>query len=472
MNACLPNNGGCTGLRHTDDGGVFSFVLPFGEYSLHLTTQDDFRGYYADIAPGNFTFLNDDLTTIIVGPHLPQPVTIQLPRASTVLVTVVDTEGNPLAGATLSACLADGTWYNNTCPLRRQIGEDIKQLALTLPSTGGLYLSVRHAGDIWFYNSAADGNVSRSPAQRTALQGGPTAPQELSLTIPITPRDYVISYTLSPGANLIGWHGGSLTVADFFEQAPSVVGLIRLHSDGSPGQSAFRYASAHQQGLDTLEYGDAAWAYVATESAVSMRIRTTQPRVGLDLDAGVTYVAWPGPDATALESVARSLGDSLISIHRAQYPPADSDAVQADTVDRGDVLRVELSFPAVAPPKFEATPEVILIGDEAESERTDIEATLTDVRDFYLAEFGVSLIDFATYYSANWEEQTGWAFGWPAAFASEDLWLQRWVESTIAHEYFHVLQKRLSGEHGSIAWNHRRIRHLCRGDLPEAAIGQ
>ena len=433
---------GITKVAATSASGEFRIALEPASYNLQVSsnTSPEARGYYSATEEGNFSVDSDDRSVIELGVAESVAVTIQLPRFARLAITVVRANGDPLGYAAVFNCDLAGIWHVPDCTTLGRLDQGKTTLTISVPAVES-YLRVTHQRKIWFYSTDAEGNLTRTPDKRTSLTPAKQGTTRLRLSIPEAARDAEVSYTLHPGENLIGWYGGDIAVADFFKQAPQIRRLTLLTPDGERVSTAVR--SSNRFGFQTLEYGAAARAFVTGSEDVTVKVLTAPPEDRIVLPAGVSYFAWPGADRTPIELIRRGLGSAAITVRAERLTDYDQAPEEGQTVNRGEVIRAELSGSTVAMPSNEIPATLFSIGAEAQEQHSEFAASIAQVQDFYWDEYGVRSSPLDVFHSLDWEASTGWRLG-VSGFAGTGVWASHSGTRLLAHEYFHILQMRLN----------------------------
>lgn len=469
------------GPFYSNRQGDFAFDLPAGTW--HLTVRVPGLTWaalhYASSGSGNLTTAPQLSTPISLQPNTEQQLHLTYPTITTLTINFSRSDGlihshypnaspveapldAPLHTVDFSVLPAHGTW-REPCGRRGDgcayfhyaapLSQGNVQLTL-LP--GPVYLRIDYLGDRWWYAAHVPGRLTRNPAVRTFLHPHSLKTSEpLALSIP-TPRTYTVKQSFRPGINLIGWHGGAIPVRDFLRASPGVVGLLPLTLEGAVDFSAkSSWGDAASSSL--LRHGQVVLAYFAGHEETTYNYTTTEPPDHSLLKAGITYVAWAGPDKTLVKSITKGLGSSLVSLQVVPgHVSEEPDATQIH-VSRGQLLRLEMSADVVWLANPAVAPEITAVGTEAKQSLPIVMRHLMQARELFWEKFGVVAavnVEFAADWD-EWVEATGWRpsgesresyigfYSQNHIFMGEITATWRDVD-TIVHEYFHAIQSRLN----------------------------
>ena len=316
------------------------------------------------------------------------------------------------------------------------------------------------------------------------------------------PTDPQTATRLHPGINLIGWVGEPTPVSQLFREIPQLEAVWTWDAEFDEWIAAARNAPEWLGGLSYVTAGMGLRMQLSGDAPVTWD-RSTEPTRGLvRLRTGWNLVAWSGADGAPIENVAKGIGWSLRSIRRwdaatQQWAiwtsPERSAQVIADTggsekaetpgVRRGEALWVEVSRSVNWPQPTDILPRLVFPGGASQAlqarVREDLEAVLSYYRDqygiqanpnftVYVAENvdaliqaykddGVEVDDaYEAAQRARWNSAGGWAGRW--IVVKQSSWLDdlstseiAWARYFVTHEYFHILQRHLSGSGGRAA---------------------
>ena len=288
--------------------------------------------------------------------------------------------------------------------------------------------------------------------------------------------------TLEPGRNFVGWVSEPIGVEEMFAALPEA--KLIYHWDAS--SRAWQYA-IHDVGgpLKTLEPGMAAMIWITGDKPVLWERPLTPAKGMVPLYRGVNWVTWVGRDDWSLDQVARGIGQSLVSIRIGEVTysaPLDDSLDEFPTLSRGDALQVAVNRDLRWLQPTGIMPKVVWAGEPSQSLREDVDGDVRAILDFLAEEFAIesdfsettillfSSIDAAVEHAESgagprllysperlrsvletgWQAEAQpwgffmWACGWesrppPACHGNK--------AAVVAHEWFHVLQDRLSTRH-------------------------
>lgn len=257
-----------------------------------------------------------------------------------------------------------------------------------------------------------------------------------------------ITTVLEPGWNLVAWVGPEAPVTAVFEAIPA---LRRVSAWDADNQRYQRWApnSIPQHALRTLTPGMGLWLEIGGEGPFEWARPVAEGGALVSLRAGRNLVGWAGRDRIAVKDALARFGVSLVSASRwdaqAQgwdyYRPGAANTLVE--LERGDGLWVELTEDARW---WQPTTDRVefTFPDEVPAERqTTIRDDMADVIRFFAERYGIMPPDFAVTVDFSLDR-------FASAPPREILLSRRAVDypylgSTLAHEYFHLLQRRLGG---------------------------
>lgn len=290
---------------------------------------------------------------------------------------------------------------------------------------------------------------------------------------------------LHPGWNLVGWIHEETPAADLFEQLDS---LESIH-DGS-GHSMRRPAAdapAAEDAALTLQPGRGYWLRIGSDQPLDWT-RPAQPStLRFQLEPGNQLVAWAGPSDRSIDDVLLGLRDQLSLAWRwiaaeQRYipwsPNLDIPAIDAPPLNRGDAVRISLLEPTEWLHPTGDLPRIQFAGglhhQLPDNFREMVEADLRFVVERFAAKFQFEapadrlILRIPTTPAAlqrqqvnhaapsgAWASSPGVRGGTSIIMMPWHYWGERGCDdhargvprscSTLAHEYFHILQYELAG---------------------------
>ena len=296
-----------------------------------------------------------------------------------------------------------------------------------------------------------------------------------------------LTTTLHPGWNLVGWIHEETPAADLFDQIDS---LESIH-DGS-GQSIRRPvadAPADEDAALTLQPGRGYWLRIGSEQPLDWTRPAEPSTLRFQLEPGNQLVAWAGPSDRSIDDVLLGLCDQLSLAWRwiaaeQRYipwsPNPDIPAIDAPPLNRGDAVRIDLLEPTEWLHPTGDLPRIQFAGglhhQLPDNFREMVEADLRFVVERFAAKFQFEapadrlILRVPTTPAALQRQQVNhaarsdaWAFS-PETGGGTSIIVMPWYfwdrgdcvtsarevprscsTSTLAHEYFHILQYELAG---------------------------
>ncbi len=212
----------------------------------------------------------------------------------------------------------------------------------------------------------------------------------------------MITTTLRPGWNMVGWVGPETPASGLFDELPALGRIFAWDSEDQRYRQLMPSSgSAGEQHL--LAPGDGLWLYISGTSPVEWTREASERGVILDLQAGRNLAAWAGRDGTPIEEAMERVGDRLERVwawsadsqeYRLFAPNAGLDQVQE--LNHGDALLVELSSGGRWWQSGSAPPPVVLLSEYTDARQADIREWVDDTQAFFAERWGV-MAPFTTY---------------------------------------------------------------------------
>ena len=294
-----------------------------------------------------------------------------------------------------------------------------------------------------------------------------------------------LTTTLHPGWNLVGWIHEETPAADLFDQLDA---LEFIHDGG--GQSMRRPAAdaPDDDGAAlTLQPGRGYWLRIGSEQPLDWTRPAEPATLRFQLEPGDQLVAWAGPSDRSIADALLGLRDQLSLAWRwiaaeQRYipwsPDSDIPSPEAPPLNRGDAVRIDLLEPTEWLHPTGDLPRIQFAGglhhQLPDNFREMVEADLRFVVERFAAKFQFEvpadrlILRIPTTPEALQRQQENrsaiydaWAFspqtdgGTSIIVMPWDRWGERGCDdrargvprscSTLAHEYFHILQYELAG---------------------------
>ncbi len=263
-----------------------------------------------------------------------------------------------------------------------------------------------------------------------------------------------VTTRLYPGWNMVGWVGKTAPVTDLFEAIPELQEVRGWDTEAQRFRRSTPTSRGYRMGRVTP--GQGLWLEIGGEAAVDWQRPVSDRYVLLSLEEGLNLVGWTGSDGTPIEEAFRRWGDAVHFAFRwdaeAQrfdtYVPGGGAFNTLAVLDRGDAFWVEMgrktrwwqSETGRTPFEF---------GEGVSAERqVEVRRALTNVIGFFAERYGIEPPEFTLNTGEDSSSQVTTHFrGTPPAsrvirsvLQIENDIVEDELESTLAHEYYHVLQ--------------------------------
>lgn len=263
-----------------------------------------------------------------------------------------------------------------------------------------------------------------------------------------------VTTRLYPGWNMVGWVGKTAPVTELFEAIPELQQVRGWDTEAQRFRRSTRTSRGYRMGRVTG--GQGLWLEIAGDAAVDWERPVSDRYVLLSLEAGLNLVGWTGSDGTPIEEAFRRWSDAVHYAFRwdaeAQqfdiYVPGGGSLNTFAELNRGDAFWVEVgretrwwqSGTGRTPFEF---------GEGVSAERqVEVRRALTNVIGFFAERYGIEPPEFTLSTGEDSSSQVTTHFvGTPPAsrvvlslLQIENDIVEDELESTLAHEYYHVLQ--------------------------------
>ncbi len=276
-----------------------------------------------------------------------------------------------------------------------------------------------------------------------------SAPSRASAESEEAPGPGTITTTLHPGWNMVAWLGPEAPATDLFEAIPA---LVRASAWDADNQRYLRRTSNSiaRYGLRELEPGMGLWLELGGDTPFEWTRATPEGGVLLSLRAGRNLVGWGGNSAMPAGDALDRFGASLVTASRWDAVAREYDRYRPDTTGTsntltelgpGDGLWVELTEDAWWWQSGTSGIEFTFPDSVPAEKQTAIRDDMEDVVTFFAERYGIVPPPFTVIVDLNLDIFAG-------ARAREILISRSalnysLLSVTLAHEYFHVLQRRL-----------------------------
>ena len=263
---------------------------------------------------------------------------------------------------------------------------------------------------------------------------------------------------LQPGWNMAGWLGPEAPVSELFGAVPALERVYAWDSAHERYQRALPNITP-RYGLTRLKTGMGLWLRVGGDSPVEWTRPVSEDHVLLSLPAGRHLVGWTGRDGEAFAESAGRFGEALIEASRWNAETQQYDRYRSDAEDsantlhelnRGDAMWLDFADDmrwwqsGLAGATFEFR------GELSEGQQASLQEDMAEVVTFFAERYAIEPPDFSVLYDPR---LTIFAGAYPRQILVSANALEYSLrEVTLAHEYFHILQRHFGGGLRSPAW--------------------
>ena len=258
-----------------------------------------------------------------------------------------------------------------------------------------------------------------------------------------------VTIVLRPGWNMVAWLGPEAPATDLFEAVPALMRAWAWDADHQRYQTRTRTGVAHN-GLRTLDPGTGLWLELGGSAPFEWTQAVAPGGVLVSLRAGRNLVGWAGADGMEPREALARLGASLVSATRwdaasrgyDRYRPGADDAANTlDGLTRGDALWVELTADARWWQSGAVGADYVFPESVPAARQASIRDDMASVVTFFAERYAITPSEFTVTVDLDLDIFAG-------ARAREiligpDALNYSLLGVTLAHEYFHVLQRRL-----------------------------
>ncbi len=263
-----------------------------------------------------------------------------------------------------------------------------------------------------------------------------------------------VTTRLYPGWNMVGWVGKTTAVGDLFAAIPELQQVRRWDTEAQRYRRATRTSTGY--GMSRVTGGQGLWVEIGGEAAVDWKRPVSDRYVLLSLEAGLNLAGWTGSDGTPIEEAFRRFGDEVRAAFRwdaetqrfDSYLPGAGAFNTLGELNRGDAIWVELAR-ETRWWQSETGNTHFTFGEGVSAERQgEVQRALTNVIGFFAERYGIEPPQFTLSTGEGSPSAVTTTFaGTPPASRVVFSTLQianhlvgDELESTLAHEYYHVLQ--------------------------------
>ena len=275
------------------------------------------------------------------------------------------------------------------------------------------------------------------------------------------PASQTVRTELQPGWNLVGWMGPDTTPADLFRD----VRLLQVVAAWD--EDAGRYAWARRGGsvppeLAQLTRGQGLFLWVGGTRSVQWTRPASVEGMLLTLPTGYSLVGWAGLDGTPIAEAVGRFGDALVGAswwnaatqsYERYEPGSEEPAEGMPVLNHGDALWVELSEERRWWQSGTEGTRFVFERRVTQRHELKLREEMEHAVAFFAESYGVEPPAFVV--RVDPEGRGTYASG-GLIHLGPDIVDDGSIGFLLAHEYFHVLQFRLSNQHpstnGSPVW--------------------
>ena len=273
------------------------------------------------------------------------------------------------------------------------------------------------------------------------------------------PATDTVTTPLQPGWNLVGWMGSDTTAADLFAAIPTLR-VVAAWDD-----EAGRYQWVRRGGTvpAALARGQGLFLWVGGTRSVQWTRPASVEGMLLTLPSGYSLVGWAGLDGTPIAEAVGRFGDALVGASRwnaetqsyERYEPGSREPEEGmmPVLQHGDALWVELSEERRWWQSGTERTRFVFEAPVTQERKSELRDEMERVVAFFAERYGIEPPAFVVRVDPEGRD----------TYASRGLIHlgpdrvdDRSSGFVLAHEYFHVLQFRLSNQHpstnGSPVW--------------------
>lgn len=205
--------------------------------------------------------------------------------------------------------------------------------------------------------------------------------------------DELITTTLYPGWNLVGWIHEDAPIEVAFDQLPALT-LIR----GDSGRASRAAAPDESRRLHTLQTGHGYWFWIAGDRTIDWQRRYAGSVTQIRRNPGRHLVAWGGPDGTAFDRAVRGVAEAVRlawrwdAAHQQWHwwaPNTGSTNELASPLNRGDAIGVSFRRSVDWRQPTGILPRVRFLGDVPDAIRNQVIADVRYTTAYFADRFGV-----------------------------------------------------------------------------------
>ncbi|MCY4617519.1 MAG: hypothetical protein OXD50_03035 [Chloroflexi bacterium] len=195
----------------------------------------------------------------------------------------------------------------------------------------------------WYYDRHSPSGLTTDLTRATIFSRDDRLPSTLRVRLPDLPRTIPVTLRLRPGANLVGWPGGTISLAELARQLPALKGVVTVHPDQEGNRSVYAVGNPDAPDLTT----HSRWRfYVAVQEPITIVIDSPAeghpyPSYGLTIEAGQSYLVWADPRSTTLKQATAGLGRLRSPARLLRWTGSSLEYAGSGLVRQGDVIWID-----------------------------------------------------------------------------------------------------------------------------------
>ena len=282
----------------------------------------------------------------------------------------------------------------------------------------------------------------------------------------------MVTSELRPGLNLVGWTQAEADVETIFKALPQLEVVYAWDAQ----EQRFRWAARGDYGLhedlEMLTPGMGLWLYLGREEPVLWSRPVLAEAALVEAREGWNLVAWGGDDGIAAKDAFDGRAEPFPEVwgwdaqqqRSIRYRPGSSPAVHPPReIARGDALWIRSSTKTRWLQPGWAQPEVVFLGDFDSDRQRRFRQQVATTQVLYAERYGTITSDVTFYLAANpvaladtYRRVRGKfpSDAFCADSSSKSIFILASRCIPFSHEYFHAIQKYLSGDNyrGTPPW--------------------
>jgi len=274
----------------------------------------------------------------------------------------------------------------------------------------------------------------------------------------------MVTSELHPGLNLAAWTEAEASVDAIFEAIPQLGVLYAWDGENQRFRWAVDDGFTRHGDLKLLVPGMGLWLFIVGETKISWERPLVAPAALVEVNEGWNLVGWGGSDGITLEEALDGHAEHFREVWRLDPEQQwskwhSSEPHQGPSapprLTRGDAFWLHSTAKTRWLQPGWPTPQVRFLGDVQADRETRLRRTVAAAQAFYANRFGVVTSDFAFYFAndreslvSTYKQITGQEprRGFCGGIRSGVVLIDLSICLPISHEYFHIIQQKLSND--------------------------